>query len=137
MAIKERRCARLTQDEIDRLLPDLQQRQILRSVMAENSLEVLSMEFCVAAKTIIRIDQRNGKRAQRQKLPLETMRAIYRRRRVYWSARQIHDDHYSKKQIMSRYNISSETFLRWLQVMQDKQSQRSYEASKQEWRKVA
>lgn len=118
-----RRRAKLTQSEIESLKADLRQRQQLRTVMGENSHDVLSLEFNCNPRTIMRVEKRGPVSSPYTKLDEETMRLLFRRRQVYWQARELHDKHFSRKVILERYNISQETLLRWMHVMQDERRQ--------------
>lgn len=123
MRIRPKRRARLTPQESESLKKDIEQREQLRSVMSANSLDVLGLEYNVSTLTIIRLDRRGPVETPHTKLPKEVMEAIYARRRIYWKARELHDAQFSRKVIMERFNISSETFLRWLHVLQQEQRQ--------------
>jgi len=118
---RPRRRSKLTEQEIESLKADIIQRQQLRGVMSENGYEVLSLEFNVNQRTIMRLDQRGPVVAPHAKLPQSEMNAIYRRRQIYWQARKLHDEQFSRKVILERYRVSQKTFVRWMHVAQDEQ----------------
>lgn len=99
----------LRPDEVEALHTDIRERLRLRTILAENSCEVLELELGVSVTTIRRIEKPGYETSRLTLISMELLAEVARRRKAYWLAREVYEDKYSTGQLMERYGISRRT----------------------------
>ncbi len=92
---------------------DLIKRKELRRRMAENAAEIVTREGGVSARTIKKVDRlRKVCPALFPRIDQGKLEEAFRRRRIYWLAREEFQSRYSDQAMMARHNISKTTLVR-------------------------
>lgn len=92
---------------------DLIKRKELRRRMAENAAEIVTLEVGVSARTIQKVDRlRKVCPALFPRTDQAKLEEAFRRRRIYWLAREEFQSRYSDQAMMARHNISKTTLVR-------------------------
>lgn len=92
---------------------DLIKRKELRRRMAENAAEIVTLEVGVSARTIQKVDRlRKVCPALFPRIDQRKLEEAFRRRRIYWLAREEFQSRYSDQAMMARHNISKTTLVR-------------------------
>jgi len=112
--MRPRRRKKLTADELVSLQSDLLERIRLKSILAENSKEVLGVELGISEASVARMDGLDYAAERCPRIKPESVREVQQRRKIYWSTRAVYDPTYSTAAIMRRYGISKTTLARRL-----------------------
>ncbi|HAC30667.1 MAG TPA: hypothetical protein DCF82_23115 [Marinobacter hydrocarbonoclasticus] len=92
---------------------DLIKRKELRRRMAENAAEIVTLEVGVSARTIRKVDSlMEVGPAIFPRTDQAKLEEAFRRRRIYWLAREEFQSRYSDQAMMARHNISKTTLVR-------------------------
>ncbi|MEC8823474.1 MAG: hypothetical protein VX673_05830 [Pseudomonadota bacterium] len=92
---------------------DLIKRKELRRRMAENAAEIVTLEVGVSARTIRKVDSlMEVGPATFPRTDQTKLEEAFRRRRIYWLAREEFQSRYSDQAMMARHNISKTTLVR-------------------------
>lgn len=92
---------------------DLIKRKELRRRMAENAADIVTLEVGISARTIQKVDRlRKVRPALFPRIDQKKLEEAFRRRRIYWRAREEFQRRYSDQVMMARHNISKTTLVR-------------------------
>jgi len=112
-------------NDLVRLNADLAERERLRRIMAENSLDVLEAELGCHVSSLWRFEKNGYDPDLIFILEPDELAEFKRRRQIYWLTREHYRDRYSGRALMARYGISKATLFRRKQELHtEKQSER-------------